>query len=67
MKINDNERYEITAEAFRIDTGLTAPGKSTSGHEFTEPLEERIARWTEWLDTHRKCIDALIRAVEKTL
>ena len=57
------ELFEVKAEAFRIMTGYTAPGKSESaigysGHSY----DERYDAWTRWNDQYSGCVRAVLGA-----
>lgn len=67
MKLDENLRFEIKAEAFRIMTGHMAPGKDASMHSYPAPYELRASLFAQWIGHHGKCLDAVIRAVERII
>ena len=52
MQINEIERYEIAAHAFKRMTGFMAPGKEPPMDSFEEPIERREEAWRYWNHTH---------------
>lgn len=67
MKLNNYERYEIQAEAFRIMTGHMAPGKDASMHSYPAPYEERMAAWVEWSALNIDLVHAMLTATERII
>ena len=62
--MNSNEKYEITAEAFRLMTGHMAPGKDAASAAYPAPFEERSIAYEVWLESHRRCINAMFLSFE---
>lgn len=67
MKLNDIEKYEVMAGAFRIMTGHMAPGKDASPASYPAPYEDREAAWREWFAKNAECVRAVILAVERNV
>ena len=66
--MNDIERYEVQAEAFRIMTGMMAPGKSESPHAYSGHSEdERYDAWRQWQKAHSKVICAMLEAFARVM
>ena len=63
MRINDIERYEIIAHAFRRMTGMMAPGKDVADNDYQESMERREEAWRHWNHTHGRVITALLNAM----
>lgn len=65
--MNENEKFEIKAEAFYKVTGMMAPGKDegpiNSGHSY----EERLQEWRFWHKTCGQTINAMLSAFETHL
>lgn len=62
LRLTQTELYEVTAEAFRMMTGLTAPGKDSQQY-FEAPLEVREKAWGKWLKRNT-VINAFFIALE---
>jgi hypothetical protein len=62
--MNANVLFEIKAEAFRIMTGMMAPGKDVgmAGSEHT--YEERCRIWGDWIGNNYEVINAMLKAVD---
>lgn len=67
MKLENIEKFEIQAEAFRIMSGHMAPGKDASPHSYSAPYEEREASYKRWNEMHGECVRAMLLAVERVL
>lgn len=65
MKLTDNERYEVKAEAFRIMTGHMAPGKDAAAASYPEPYEVRRAAFDAWWAQHAEAVRATLIAAER--
>ena len=63
MRINEIERYEIKAHAFKRMTGFMAPGKAVAYEAHEEPIERREEGWRYWNHTHGRVIAAMLDAV----
>lgn len=63
MHINEIERYEIAAHAFKRMTGMLAPGKEPAMDSFEEPIERREEAWRYWNHTHGRIITKILDAV----
>ena len=64
-EMDDNLRYEIKAEAFRIMTGHMAPGKDPSPLSYPAPFEVRAEAWEKWHEQHAQCIAAMLTAMDR--
>ena len=62
--MNANTRYEITAKAFDLMTGLMAPGKDAPAALYPITPLERAEAWHSWKKDNQECIDAMITAFE---
>ena len=63
MKLNDNDRFEITARAFRRATGHWPPGKDAPAGLVSEAEHEAGKRaWATWIRDNRDLVDAVIDA-----
>jgi hypothetical protein len=62
--MNANTEYEIKAMAFRIMTGLDAPGK-VGAYDFR--ARERQEEWNGWIEDYDTCIRAILMAVDDRL
>lgn len=63
--MDEDERFEIKVEAFRLMTGHVAPGKDPPTGSHAAPYEERQKAWDEWRKRNAYCIICMIRAFEK--
>ena len=63
MQINEIERYEIAAHAFRRMTGFMAPGKEPPMDSFEEPIERREEAWRYWNHTHGRIVTKILDGV----
>lgn len=59
------QRYEVKAEAFRICTGHMAPGKDPASASYPAPFEERAKAWEEWHEKHGLVIAAMFTAFNR--
>ena len=66
-KISDQDLYEIRAEAFRIMTGMHAPGKDEPPSGPTHSYEDRCDAYTKWLSEYGSAIWAGVRAAATIL
>lgn len=65
--MNDNEWFEVKAEAFRICTGHMAPGKDPASASYPAPFEERAKAWEEWTTAHMQPIAAFRVAFQRIM
>ena len=65
--MNVNTAYEIRAEAFRIMTGMMAPGKDPGMAGESASYEERCHVWGDWLLNNEDIITAMLKASEHVL
>ena len=65
--MDEIERYEVKAEAFRICTGHMAPGKDPASASYPAPFDERAKAWDEWHATHALPIAAMLTAFERIM
>jgi len=56
------DMYEIKAEAFRLCTGLMAPGKDQATNGFGSDPDSRQIAWDLWMKVHSEVINAVIRS-----
>ena len=63
MQINEIERYEIAAHAFKRMTGFMAPGKEPPMDSFEEPIERREEAWRYWNHTHGRIVTKILDGV----
>jgi hypothetical protein len=62
--MNSYISYEIKAEAFRIMTGHTAPGKDAASASYPASFEERHAAFDKWMQENGECIKAMLKAAD---
>ena len=62
--MNANTRYEIEAKAFKLMTGLTAPGKDSPVGENSTAFQERCEAWYRWKSGNIACINAMVLGFE---
>ncbi len=67
MKLNDNERYEVRAEAFRIMTGHMAPGKDVSPLSYGASYEDGLEAYRDWLAKYGDVTSAMLQAFDSAL
>lgn len=60
MDMDNLTKYEFIAEAFRIDTGMMAPGKDVPAALSSDDFHQRMSAWTKW----RRDNQGIIRAFE---
>ena len=65
--MNANTAYEIKAEAFRIMTGMMAPGKDPGMAGSAHTYEERCQRWGDWLCLYGEVINAVLKSADDIL
>ena len=65
--MTDLERYEIKAEAFRISTGYTAPGKDVAALAHGAPFHERAAAWDKWDADNGAIVNAMFLAFKRVM
>lgn len=65
IRMDNYDKYEIKAKAFRLMTGYTAPGKDPPSGSYPPPYEERQKAWEKWLNDNRQCINAMLQAFER--
>jgi hypothetical protein len=58
-------RYETKAEAFRLHTGMLAPGKDQADGAHTD--EEREQAWKQFQAEYRKSFDLFFYAADRVL
>ena len=58
-------RYETKAEAFRLHTGMLAPGKDQRDDAHTD--EERERAWEQFNSEYRKAFDLFFYAADRVL
>ena len=63
--ISASLRYETKAEAFRLHTGMLAPGKDQRNDAHTD--EEREQAWKEFQAEYRKAFDLFFYAADRVL
>lgn len=57
--------FEVRAEAFRLMTGVMAPGKDEGALGASgRTLEERASMYEAWYNQYRDCVNAVIKAFE---
>ena len=61
--MNSVAKYELKAEAFRLETGMLAPGKDSPAALNGPSFEEREAAWTAWQSKHGASFDLFIQAL----
>lgn len=66
-KIRDSSylSYEVKAEAFRIMTGMVAPGKDSVLAQ--ESMSARFEAFENWLENNSQIINAMILAVDRVM
>ena len=62
--MNANTAFEIKAEAFRIMTGMMAPGKDEGMAGGAHTYEERCQRWGDWIGLHGEVVNAMLKATD---
>jgi hypothetical protein len=67
MKLTDLQRYEIRAEAFRIMTGHTAPGKHASPETHPARIEFREVAWKIWNERYGVATTAMLSAFNRIM
>jgi len=64
MFLSDYDKFEITAMAFRANTGHWPPGKDWPSAGGPVPGEEKNRKaWDAWIAKHQPAIDAVLNAV----
>ena len=63
--MNDNLRYELTAEAFYRMTGMMAPGKDPGMVVVDDAA--RNAAWRVWREAYKDCVAAMCDAVDEIM
>jgi len=63
------DEFEIKAEAFRLMTGMMAPGKDVPSvfSDSEESFEVRAEAYADWQLRNIKCIAAMIVACERVI
>ena len=59
------EKFEIIAEAFRIDTGLWPPGKDRPPSMGPYDPSETSKQFAEWCVLHARIISAMLESFER--
>jgi hypothetical protein len=63
--ISANLRFETKAEAFRLHTGMLAPGKDQCDGAHTD--EEREEAWNKFQAEYRRAFDLFFYAADRVL
>lgn len=61
--MNASLRFDIIAEAFRLQTKYMAPGKSVPDCMYQDP-QKALEAWTKWFDENKEACAIWLKAFE---